>query len=122
MQKEIRKEMILRRKNFLPSLIIIIVLFLSLVSIIYFTDPSSQFFIYLFFINLFLFLFFLAALILVDSRRGLILSSCVTMFAILRLFGMGNLLNALLITGLGIIAEIYAGFTKRTKKHILPNS
>lgn len=122
MQKEIRKEMILRRKNFLPSLIIIIVLFISLVSIIYFTDPSSQFFIYLFFINLFLFLFFLTALILVDSRRGLILSSCVTMFAILRLFGMGNLLNALLIAGLGIIAEIYAGFTKRTKKHILPNS
>ncbi len=122
MHKEIRKEMILRRKNFLPSLIIILVLFLSLIAIINFTDPASQIFILLLFINIFLFLFFLFALIFANSRRGLIASTCITLFLIFRLFGIGNVLNAILIACLGIIAEIYAGFTKRTKKHILPNT
>jgi len=122
MHKEIRKEMILRRKNFLPSLIAIIILFLGLVAIVYFTDPASQIVILLFFINLFLFLFILLSLIFANSRRGFIASTCITIFCLLKLFGIGNILNATLITGLGIIAEIYAGFTKRNKKHLLPNT
>lgn len=122
MKKELQQKMVLRRKNFLPSLIIIIVLFLSLISIIYFTDPATQIFVLLLFINIFLFLFFLFALIFANSRRGFIISACITLFLIFRLFGIGNILNAILIASLGIITEIYAGFTKRTKKHILPNT
>lgn len=122
MQKEIRKEMILRRKNFLPSLIIIIVLFVSLVSIVYFTDPASQIFVILFFTNLFAFLILFFSLILGNSRRGLIIAICITLFVILKMLGIGNVLNAILIASLGIIAEIYAGFTKRTKKHLLSNT
>ncbi len=121
MQKEIRKEMILRRKNFLPSLVIIIVLFTTLVSILYFTDPSSQLFLILFFTNLFAFLIFFLSLIFGNSRRGLILSICITIFTILRMLGVGNILNAILLASLGIIAEIYASTTKRNKKHILSN-
>ncbi|EKE06345.1 MAG: hypothetical protein ACD_19C00016G0018 [uncultured bacterium] len=122
MQKEIRKETILRRKNFLPSLIITSLLLISLISIIYFADPKSSIFIFLFFVNLFTFLFFLTSLIFASSKRGLIISLCLTTFAIFRMFGIGNILNATLLTGLGIIATIYERTTKRNKKHILPNS
>ena len=107
MHKEIRKQMILRRKNFLPSLIITLFLFLGLISIVYFTDPKQSFFIVLFFVNLFTFLFFLLSLVFANSRRGLIISTCFTIFAIFRFFGIGNILNATLLAGLGIIVETY---------------
>lgn len=122
MHKEIRKEMILRRKNFLPSLIVIFLLFTSIVSIVYFADPDSAFIIAIFFINLFGLFFFLFSILLASSKRGLILATCLTSFAIFRYLGIGNILNALLIAGLGIIAEVYAKFTKRTKKHISSNA
>ena len=122
MHKEIRKQMILRRKNFLPSLIVVLFLFLSLISIVYFTDPNQSVFIFLFFVNLFAFLFFLFALIFANSKIGLIISASMVLFAILRLFGIGNILNAVLITGLGIIALKYERPTKRSHKHLLPNS
>lgn len=121
MHKEIRKQMILRRKNFLPSLVITFLLLLSLISIVYFTDPKQSLFVILFLANTFSFFFFLFSLILASSRRGLIISICLTTFVIFRLFGIGNILNAILIAGLGIIADIYARFTKRTNKHLLPN-
>lgn len=122
MKKEIRQEMILRRKNFLPSLIVISILFTVLIGIVYFTDPANQIFIFLFFLCLFLFLFFLLSLILANTRRGFISSVCITIFIIFRFFGVGNAINAILIVSLGIIAEIYARTTKGNKKHILPNS
>jgi len=115
MHKEIRKQMILRRKNFLPSLVITFLLFLSLISIIYFTDPGTSLFVLLFFTNLFAFLFFLFSLIFAGSRRGFIISICLTMFAIFRLFGIGNILNAILIAGLGIIALNYERLAKRNR-------
>lgn len=112
MHKEIRKQIILRRKNFLPSLIITFLLLLSLISIVYFTDPKQSLFICTFFVNLFTFLFFISSLISANSRRGLIISTCLTLFIVFRYYGIGNILNAVLIAGLGIIADIYARFTK----------
>lgn len=121
MKKETRREMILRRKNFLPSLVITFLLLISLVAIIYFTDPNLSLFRFLFFINLFGFLFFLFSILFASSKRGLIISVCLSVFAVFRYFGIGNILNAILITSLGIIAEIYERFTKRNQKHILSN-
>ncbi len=113
MHKEIRKQIILRRKNFLPSLVLTFLLFISLISIVYFTDPRFSLFVPLFFINLFIFLFFLFSLIFGNSKRGFLISVCLTIFAIFRFFGVGNILNAILIAGLGIIIELYERFTKR---------
>lgn len=107
MHKEIRKQMVLRRKNFLPAIVTILLLLASLVSIIYFTDPNSSIFVFLFFLNLFVFLFILVSLLLTNSKTGLIVSICITIFTILRYFGIGNILNAILLAGLGIIAVIY---------------
>jgi len=107
-----RHNIILKRKNFLPSLIITLLLFLSLSSIVYFTTPPSPLFMFLFFINLFAFLFFLFSLILISSRRGLLTSLVITLFLLLRLFGVGNILNLIFLVGLAIIVEIYAHFKK----------
>ncbi len=112
MHKEIRKQMILKRRNFLPSLVVTLFLALTLTLIVYFTDPGSSIFVLLFFINLFAFLFFLFSLIVGNSRRGFIISLCVTIFTLFRMFGIGNILNLILIAGLGIIVEIYANFKR----------
>lgn len=114
MQKEIRKQMILRRKNFFPSLAITILLGISLALIVYFTDPSESIFVFIFFLNLFLFSMFIFSLLFANSRRGLIISISLNLFVILRYFGVGNILNAVLLTGLGIIAIIYNERTTKT--------
>lgn len=112
MRQEKRKQIILKRKNFLPSLVITIVLFMFLVSTVFFLDPGESFSVVLFFILTFLFLIFLMSLVLGDKRRGLIYSSLVTVFILLRYYGVGNILNLLLIVGLGIVSETYAHFKK----------
>lgn len=114
MHKEIRKQMVLRRKNFLPSVIVTFLLVLSLIAIIYFTDPNASFFVFLFFINLFALFVFFFSLVLGNSKRGTIISICLTLFSILRYFGVGNILNAVLLAGLGIIAIIYNERTSKT--------
>jgi len=108
-----RHNTILRRKNFLPSLIVTAFLWTSLGFLVYFTDPQNQLFVILFFINLFAVLFFTTALIIGNSRKGLIVALTLTIFTLFRLFGIGNILNFLLLVGLGIIIESYAKFTKR---------
>jgi len=115
MKKNLRKEILLRRKNFLPSLIISCLLFISLASLIYFTDPKFTIFVYIFFINLFTLLFFVFSLIFAHTRRGLITAMCVTTFTIFKFFGIENILNAILIISLGIISEIYAETSKRAR-------
>lgn len=108
-----RNHIILRRKNFLPSLIITITLGLFLGGLVYFTEPDNSFVIFAFFLCLFSFLFFMFSLLLASSRKGLIFSICLTVFTILRYFGIGNILNAILISGLVIISLLYERFTKR---------
>ncbi|KKP47608.1 MAG: hypothetical protein UR39_C0003G0011 [Candidatus Woesebacteria bacterium GW2011_GWA1_33_30] len=103
----------LKRKNFLPSLVITTLLWVTLGFLVYFTDPQNQLFVVLFFINLFTTLFFTTALVLGNSRRGLIVSTILTVFSLFRLFGIGNILNFLLLAGLGVIIEFYAKLTKR---------
>ncbi len=107
--KEIRRVQILKRKNFLPSLIANLLLWASLGFIIYFLDPFSFGAIFLFFIVLFLSLLFTTALIFGNTRRGLLLSIIIALFLLLRYFGIGNILNLILIIGLGVTIELYLG-------------
>lgn len=107
MKKELRKQAILKRKNFLPSLIFTIILWAGLGMVTYFVDPSTFGAIYLFFLLVFFSLLFTFALLLGSTRRGLILSSAITAFLILRYFGVGNILNLVLVLALGITAELY---------------
>lgn len=97
------------RKNFFPTLIVIILLWTGLFFIIYFVDPAILGVIPLFFIALFLSLIFTFSTLFANKRRGLIISLAISLFLILRYFGVGNILNLILISAVAIAAEIYFG-------------
>ena len=107
-----RKKEVKLRKNFLPTFLITLFLWLACISIIYFTDPSQQGALPLFFMVAFFSLFFTFSIIFINSRRGLISSAGITIFAVLRYFGLGNILNFLLLMGVCLSAEIYLSRNK----------
>jgi len=92
-----------RRKNFFPTLILIFFFWTTLGLMVFFIEPELVKNILIpglylpFFINLFLALFFTLAVIFVNSRRGFLISLGIITFLILRLVGLGNILNAILI-------------------------
>jgi hypothetical protein len=107
MRKERRQEKIKRRKNFFPTLIIIFFLWAFLFLLIYFVDPATfgalpVFFALIFFASLFTF-----SALLANSLIGLIYASGLTLFVILRYFGIGNILNFLLIFGAAASLNFY---------------
>lgn len=103
-----RIEELRRRKNFLPTLIITIILWLILAGIVYFIDPQQMIAIPLFFLITFLAILFTASLLFANRRRGLLTSLVIMLFLILRYFGVGNMLNAILLVGIAVAFEIYA--------------
>jgi len=106
-----RKKEIKLRKNFLPTLLIIVILWSGVFFVVYFIDPETFGAIPLFLFLLFLSLLFTFSTIFANTRRGLIISLLTILFLILRYLGVGNVLNLLLILGLGITAEVY--FSKK---------
>ena len=106
-KKQVRTENIKKRKNLLPTLLITILFWIMISGIIYFIDPHQTGAVLLFFVFILATLFFTFSLILASSRRGVLVASAITAFLILRFFGVGNILNLLLITGLTITVEYY---------------
>lgn len=102
----------LKRKNFLPSLVITIILWLILAGIIYFIDPAIIMAIPLFFIIVFLSFLFTFSLLFAAQRRGLIIATAATLFLFLSYLGVGNIINFLLIVAIGICFELYARQSK----------
>ncbi|MCJ7805321.1 hypothetical protein MUP46_01625 [Patescibacteria group bacterium] len=107
MKKELRKQAILRRKNFLPSLIVTMVLWVVTAGIVYFVDPQTFGAIPVFFFMVILSLLFTLSILFANTRRGIITTLCVMIFLILRYFGIGNILNLLFIFALGGTIEFY---------------
>jgi len=94
-----------KRKNYLPSLILLLISWAALGLMVYFVEPQlvkniiiPNFYLP-FFINLFLCLFLSLSFILNNSKRGFLWSLGVVVFLIFRLYKIGNLLNAILIVG-----------------------
>lgn len=102
-----RTEQKLKRKNFLPSLVITIMLWVLMGGVVYFIDPQVFGGVLLFFVVLFLCILFTGSLIFTSTRRGLIISSSITFFLILRYLGVGNIINLLLIVAIAVCVEIY---------------
>ena len=100
--KERRRKIVRERKNFLPSLLLTITLWLALAGLIYLVDPDVLGIVIIFFLILFLALTFSFALMLANTKRGIIIATAATLFLVLRYFGVGNLLNGLLIIGVAI--------------------
>ncbi len=99
----------LKRKNFLPTLLITVLLWVILTGIIYFVDPGTILAIPLFFILLFLTILFTFSLLFGGQRRGLISAISLTFFLFLAYLGVGNILNFLLIAAIAICIELYLG-------------
>lgn len=107
MRKNKRKEQILKRKNFLPTLFLTILFWILFGLLIYFVDPKTFGAVPLFFIILFAALLFTFSLLFTNSRRGLIASLSLSLFSILLYLGVGNLLNLGLILAIAVCTELY---------------
>ena len=106
-KKELRQKKVKFRKNFLPTLVLIILLWSIAAFIIYFVDPSAFGILPALLLVIFFALLFTASLLFANTRRGLIIASFLTLFIILRYLGVGNIINFLLILGVGITLELY---------------
>jgi hypothetical protein len=106
-----RQDFIKKRKNFFPTLLVTIVLWAIVGLWIYFIDPDVFAAIPLMLFLVFLALLFTLSTLLGNTRRGFILALGTVSFLILRLLGIGNILNALLLLGLLTTVEFY--FIKR---------
>lgn len=98
----------IKRKNFLPTLIITIIIWIVLGGVIYFIDPNTFFAVPLFFILLFITLLFTFSLLFASSRRGLISSLSLLLFLLLSYLGVGNVLNLVLIVAIAVCVELYS--------------
>ncbi len=107
MKKRLRQQQAIRRKNFLPTLLITIFLWSGIAGIIYFIDPHTFGILPLFFVLIFIALLFSFSIIFSHTRRGFLTAFGLTIFLILRYFGVGNILNLLLISGILISLELY---------------
>lgn len=107
MKKNLRKQQVLKRRNFLPTFLTTIFLWLFLGGLIYFIDPGSFGAILLFFVLTFFSLLFTFSLIFANSRRGIVATIAITFFLTLMYFGVGNFLNLILIIAIATCIELY---------------
>lgn len=107
MRKNLRKQQQLKRKNFLPTLLITILLWLILGGIVYFINPDTFGVVPLFFTLVFLAFLFTFSLIFVGGRRGLVGAIAITLFLVLAYLGVGNILNLILIVAIATSVELY---------------
>ncbi len=103
MKKKIRSA----RKNFLPTLLVTLVLWGTIAGVVFFVSPEVSGAPFVLFLLLFLALLFTFSLALANSRRGFLAAITITTFLIFRYFGIGNLLNLLLLAGLALAIETY---------------
>ena len=97
----------LKRRNFLPTLLITIFLWVLLGGLVYFVDPDVFLAVPIFFVLFFSANLFTFSLLFVGTRRGLITSSSITTFLLLSYLGVGNILNLVLILAIAICIELY---------------
>jgi hypothetical protein len=103
-----------RNKNFVPTILLTLVFWVMWVALVWLVDPEVLVNLppkksyWPFFILLFLALFLTLALLLKNTRRGLVISLGVIGFLILRLNGLGHIINGLLLVGIIMAIELYS--------------
>lgn len=102
-----RRKKIRKRKNFFPTLIIIIISWFIAAAIIYFISPAILGAVPLFFLIFFIALLFTFSTLLINFEKGLVIAFTATLFLLLRYLGVGNIINFLLLVGLGITTTLY---------------
>jgi hypothetical protein len=106
-KKEKRKKEVKLRKNFSVTVLVTVLLWVLLVAAIFLTNPNDFGILPLFFFLVFLTLTFTFSIVFINTRRGLIVSILCVIFLLLRYLDVGNILNLLLLTGVGVAAEFY---------------
>lgn len=96
-----------KKRNFFPTLIITLLFWSLTAAIIYFVNPAAIGAIPFFFLIISITLLFTFSTIFANTRRGFLAAFGLTLFLILRYLGVGNIINFLLIAGLGITTDIY---------------
>src|SRR3989344_8660532 len=109
MHKKLRKQQVLKRKNFLPTLLITVLLWSLGGGLIYFVDPDTFLAIPLFFVIIFLAILFTSSLVFANSRRGFITSISLCFYVVLMYLGVGNILNLILLVAIAVTIELYFG-------------
>lgn len=106
-KSKLRQKKVKLRKNFFPTLILIILFWVLGGLIVYFVDPATSGIVPIFLLTIFLALLFTTSTVFANTRRGLITASALTFFLILSYLGIGNIINFLLILGIAITLELY---------------
>lgn len=110
-QKAIKKrtESQKKRKSYLFTFLITILLWGFLGFLVYFVDPQKSGAVPIFFAILFAALFLTFSTLFANTRRGLIVSFGIILFLMLRYLGVGNILNLILIVGVAVSVELFFG-------------
>lgn len=95
------------RKNFLPTLLVTILAFVVVVYLFIFMDPSSSIAIPFMLLAVGVFCVFFFSILFSNTRRGVFATIGFLSFLVLGLFGLGNLLNFLLIVGVILSADYF---------------
>lgn len=105
--KQKRKKTIKERKNILPAFFAMLSLWSILFFIVYMLDPSNPFILVLFFVTLFPACFVTFSLIFAEKTRSFLITSGISVFLLLRLFSLGNIINLFLLSGLVVSLDLY---------------
>jgi hypothetical protein len=95
-----------RRKNFLPTLLLSILFWFSWGFVLFKVPPESFLSILAFFGLLFGALFLTNALVLANSRRGLITALFFVLVLVFRYYQIGNLLNLIILLAIFVALEL----------------
>jgi len=100
-----------KRKNFLPTLLVALFFWIAWGLILFKIPPGGFLVFFAFYFSLFAAIFLTSALLLANSRRGLMISLVLIGILILRQLGLANILNTILLFSSLISLEVY--FSKR---------
>ncbi len=105
--KRRRKQELKERKNYLPTIGLTFGLWGAVVLFVFLVDPQRQGAIPLFFLLIFMGSFFTFSILFGNTRRGILVALATVTLLGLRVVGMANPLNILLLLGAFTAFELY---------------
>jgi len=98
---------VLKRKNFAPTFVITVAMWICTILLIVYTDPMTFGMVQLFFTFFFLSVFLTASILLVHTRRGFLIALGSTSYLFLMFIGTGSIVNFFLIVLVLGLIELY---------------
>lgn len=96
-----------RKRNFLPTFILVIFFWLSWITLMLFFAPETKLLIFIFYSLLFFANFLTFSLIFGNSRRGILISLGIISYLFLNQVKQFHFLNVLLLGGILLSIELY---------------